>query len=411
MKATIPMSLAVVFCTFFSTENASVLPSDTNEANIIETSNEDATTNKSGLEFTVSVASINTKYSEFASGIFRNKLIMVSSKKIGGFGNGIDDQTNEPYTELFCLDVEANGKLSNPLFFSRILNTKHNEGQVAFSPDEYTIYYTRSERGNSKNYRLYKAELEPYSHGNWINETLLTFNSNYSIENPNISSDGKQLFFSSNKPGGLGGFDLYVADILEDGSLGVPYNLGPTVNTIKDEKYPFINPDNDRLYFSSNGHKGLGGYDIFMSKTIGQDFERPINLGRDINSSYDELGLLFISEEQGYFSSNKNGGEGSFDLYNFKAKPIAQTFQGIIVDTQTNQPIPDSKVVLLDTNGKEISTQTTGVDAHFSFSIRAFENYKLKILKQGFESYEYAFESNNANIETYKEVLRLSSKN
>lgn len=410
MKATIPMSLAVVFCTLFSVENASVLPSDVNEANIIKTSKGDAPLNKSGLEFTVSVADINTKYSEFGSGIFRNKFIMVSSKKIGGFGNGIDDHTNEPYTELFCLDIQKNGALSNPLFFSRILNTKHNEGQVSFSPDESTIYYTRSERDNSENYQLYKADLEPYSHGNWINETALTLNTHYSIENPNVSPDGKRLFFSSNKPGGYGGFDLYVAEILGDGSLSVPKNLGPTINTKKDEKYPFISAVDERLYFASSGHEGFGGFDLYVSKPFYNDYETPKNLGETINSSYDDVALLFSSENQGYFSSNKKGGQGSFDLYKFKSEPISQTFQGIIVDTETNQPIPESKVVLLDFNGNVISSQTTGVDAHFSFSIQAFENYKLKILKKGFESYEFAFEANNTTVNTYKEVLKLSAK-
>jgi len=410
MKATIPMSLAVVFCTFFSNENASVVPSDINEANIIKTSVGETIINKSGLEFSVSYANINTKYSEFSSGTFRNKLIMVSSKKIGGFGNGIDENTNEPFTELFCLDVNSQGEISNPLFFSRLLNTKHNEGQVAFSPDESTIYYTRSLRENSKNYQLYKAHLEPNSYGNWIHDELLTKNTQYSIENPFVSADGKQIFFTSNKSGGYGGYDIYYADIFDDGSLGTPKNLGPEINTSQDEKYPFFSPDGKNLYFASNGHIGLGRFDLFISKSISGIYEIPRNLGETVNSSFDEVALTFISDEQGYFSSNKYGGKGSFDIYNFKAQPIAQTIQGIIVNTQTNEPIPDSKVVLLDGEGKELSRQTTGVDAHFSFSIKAFENYKLKILKSGFNAYEYAFEANNSNSNTYKEVLKLSAK-
>lgn len=146
MKATIPTSLAVIFCTLFSHKNPSVLPSEPKEPTIIEASKGDNVLNTSGLEFTIYNSETNTKYSEYSSGTFKNKLIVVSSKKIGGLGNGIDKNTDEPYSELFCMDISENGDVSNPLFFSRILNTKHNEGQVAFSPDETIVYYTRSLR-------------------------------------------------------------------------------------------------------------------------------------------------------------------------------------------------------------------------------------------------------------------------
>ncbi|MBT8273861.1 MAG: PD40 domain-containing protein [Bacteroidia bacterium] len=411
MKAIIPMSLAVVFCTLFSYENISVIPSERQDTLIIETSNEETDINKSGLDFTVYNSNINTKYSEFSSATFKNKLIVVSSKKIGGLGNGLDRNTNEPYTELFCLDFDSKGDISNPLLFSRILNTKHNEGHVSFSPDESTIYYTRSLRENTSNYQLYKADLAPGSHGNWVDETQLTFNSQYSIENPHVSPDGKHLFFSSNKQGGQGGYDLYVAEILKNGAIGVPTNLGREINGPSDEKFPFMSKDGKNFFFASNGHFGLGGFDLYVSKVTAEAFEIPVNLGDEVNSSFDEVSLSFISDTKGYFSSNKTGGKGSFDIYCFEALPIAQIVQGIIVDNQTNQPIPESKVVLLDETGQELSTQTTGADAHFSFSIKAFENYKLKILKPGFEANEFAFEANNTQSNIYKQVLKLSAKN
>ena len=203
----------------------------------------------------------------------RNKLIMVSSKKIGGLGNGIDKYTNEPYTELFCLDVDAYGTAKNPLFFSRIINTKNNEGQVAFSPDEQTMYFTRSRRENSHNYQLYKVVLETESNGNWIDELELAISSeHYSIENPHVSSDGTELYFSSNMPGSYGGFDLYVAHIYEDGSLGPAMNLGPKINTRFDDKFPHLSKDGRKLFFSSKGHNSIGGFDIFVS-SISEDIK------------------------------------------------------------------------------------------------------------------------------------------
>ena len=103
------------------------------------------------------------------------------------------------------------------------------------------------------------------------------------------------------------------------------------------------------------------------------------------------------------------GGKGSFDLYKFNSKPIEQTLQGIIIAEETNEPLPDSKVVLLDAQGREIASQTTGVDAAFSFSVRAFRNYKLRILKNGFVENEIVFQANSDGDSVYKQVLKLTS--
>ena len=344
MKATIPMSLALLlFCTLFSIENASGQPSAQDEASIIKASNEDTNSYTSGLAFTVQSTAINTKYSEFSSGTFRNKLILVSSKKIGGLGNGIDKHTNEPYTELFCLDIDGENNVSNPLLFSRILNTKHNEGQVAFSPNERFIYYTRSQRDNSENYQLYKATLQLNSHGNWVNHQQLTFNTNYSVEHPFVSADGKTLYFASNKPGGLGGYDIYAAAIAKNGSIGMPKNLGDAVNTHRDEIYPSSSIDGKQLYFSSNGHDSLGGFDIMVSSHVYGTYIYPINLGETVNSSFDEVAFRFLNTNQGYFSSNRFGGKGSFDLYKFNAEAIAPDLEDSVVNTNTKDKLKFNK--------------------------------------------------------------------
>ena len=111
-------------------------------------------------DYSILTTAINTKYSEIGSGLFKDKLMLVSSKKIGAIGTGIDPNTNQPYTDLFCVDVKESGQLKRPLLFSRILNTKDNEGQVAFSEDENTIYFTRSTRENPENYQLFRAVLQ-----------------------------------------------------------------------------------------------------------------------------------------------------------------------------------------------------------------------------------------------------------
>ena len=365
--------------------------------------------NKSGLEFYVYKSDVNTKYSEIPSALFKNKLIMVSSKKIGGLGNGIDKYTNEPFSELFCLDIDAYGTVKNPLFFSRIINTKDNEGQVAFSPDEQTMYFTRSKRENSRNYQLYKVVLEENSNGNWINETELSISSdNYSIENPHVSFDGTELYFSSNMPGSFGGYDLYVAHINPDGSLSEPQNLGPKINTQYDDKFPHLSKDGKKLFFSSKGHNALGGFDIFVS-SISEDIKTPRNLGTEVNSEFDEIAFMFTEDDKGFFSSNKEEGEGSFDMYRFKANIIYQQLQGVVVDEQ-EQPLPNTTVVLYDVEGNELDRQTTEVDAFYSFKVKAYERYSLKVLKKGFEKFESRFSSYKTDALIYKEILKLSSK-
>lgn len=369
--------------------------------------------NESGYIFDVNVTQINSKYSEIPSAVFRNKLVLVSSKKIGAIGNGIDKNTNQPYTNLFCTDIEkGNIELSTPILFSRILNSKGNEGQVSFSPNQYTIYYTRSERDNSANYQLYKARLEYGSYGNWTNHKLIKFSSkDYSVENPHVSTDGKFLYFSSNMEGGFGGFDLYRVSIETDGTLGDPINLGGTVNTDKDEKYPHTSKDGKELFFSSKGHNGQGGYDIFISNNI-RDFEysKPRNLGIKMNSIRDDIAFTLINDSKGVFSSNAGNVGQRFNMYKFNAKAIYQDLEGVILE-ENGEILPNTIVVLYDSKGNEIERQLTGKDAAYIFKIRPFEEYQLKTIKAGYEDAIVEFKSNNTKIDfAFKENLKLSSK-
>nr|WP_321225445.1 hypothetical protein [uncultured Psychroserpens sp.] len=401
MKTPIFKAFTLLFCMVSSTTIFNYNTTNNNPNRIDEL-------NKSGLEFYVYASEINTKYSEIPSTVFKNKLITVSSKKIGGLGNGTDKYTNEPFTELFCLDIDAYGSIENPLLFSRIINTKNNEGQLSFTPDERVMYFTRSNRENSNNYQLYKAYLEKESNGNWINEEMLSIsNQNYSVENPFVSPDGTELYFSSNMPGTYGGFDLYVSHINLDGTLGIPMNLGPKINTRFDDKYPYLSTDGKKLFFSSKGHNTIGGFDVFVS-SISEDIKTPRNLGAEVNSKNDEIGFMFINENQGFFSSNKTG-KGGFDIYRFKSNVIYQNLQGIVINDK-NEPLPNTTVVLLDVNGNELERQITGIDAYYNFKVKAFENYSIKALKAGFQKYESTFSSYKTNAIIYKETLKLSRK-
>ena len=357
-------------------------------------------------EFLLTETDINSKYSEIGSGIFKGKVIVVSSKKIGGLGNGLDKNTNEPYTDLFCVDIDDNGELKRPLLFSRILNSKGNEGQVAFSEDENTIFFTRSTRENSKNYQLYKANLEENSVGNWINIEMLDISSEtHSIENPIIHNN--RLYFASNMNGTIGGFDLFVADINADSTLGAPENLGPNVNTIKDEKYPFISNDNKHLYFSSKGHNSKGGFDIFISRIVNNNYKIARTLGENVNTEYNEIAFFLKDDYQGYLSSDKIGGKGGFDIYKFDKDDVVQTLEGIAIDSDSKIPLPNTLVVLNDEEGREIGREFTDEMGQYNFPVTPFDTYTITTAKDGFIDNTFSFEADkNANF-TYNRNLEL----
>ncbi|NQX85511.1 MAG: PD40 domain-containing protein [Flavobacteriaceae bacterium] len=409
MKPTLLLTFAAFIFAPITHSNSTLELSNLTGVDPTETSKTKEVSNNTGFEYYSKSTPVNTKYSEFASGIFKKKFIIVSSKRIGALGDGVDKYTCEPFTELYCLDLKKDATIENPLFFSKILNTKNNEGHVAFTANQNTIYYTRSLRTNAKNYQLFKATLDTNSTKTWVNHKQVTSNKTHSIETPLVSADGKSIYYSSNKPGGFGGFDLYVAPIKEDGTIGTSVNLGPTVNTDKNEKYPQLTKDGKRLFFASNGHKGFGGMDLFVSRKLKDGYKTPRNLGKKVNTASNELALTFIDNELGYFSSNKKGGKGSYDLYQIEMKPVFQKLEGTIVDNDSERLLPNATVVLYDADHEEIARQTTGKDANFSFKVLAFEDYTVKVKKEGFENTQTLMTSGKSYTSILKTVVKLHS--
>lgn len=412
MKAKLLITVSLV--TNFVISQSAIVANYTTKNNSILTSissKPETAIGANGFNFEVLDAGINTKFSEFGSGFFMNKFIMVSSKKIGGLAK-IDPNTNEAFKDLFCLDVSQNGQLSHPLLFSRILNTNNSEGQLTFTRNEKTAYYTRSSKENSMEYKLYKATLEENSHGNWVDNQLLSINADgISIETPYINPSGTKVYFSSNMEGSYGGYDIYVSKITEDGNLDTPVNLGPTINTAADEKYPSISVDGKELYFSSKGHEGLGGHDLFVSKILNNNqYKAPRNLGNTINTPYDEVAFFFATKNKGYVSSNKPNGKGGFDIYTVENKGVSQSLKGTILDLETNIKLPNTLVVLTDEDNIEIARQTTNEFGEFKFNnIKPFETYTITTKKDGFKNETFKFLANRGYDTTYNEKYKLNT--
>ncbi len=368
------------------------------------------TIGKNGFNFTTLDTGINTKYSEYGSGFFKDKFIMVSAKKLGGLAK-TDKSTGEGYKNLFCANITKDGSLEMPILFSRIINTLDNEDQITFLPDGNTMYFTRSTEEGSAIYKLYKTVLEKDSNGNWIDSQMLAINvEGYSIENPFVSPNGDKLYFSSNKPGGFGGYDLYVAKIKSDGTLFDVANLGESINTTQDDKYPSLSLDSKNIYFSSKGHSNIGGFDVFTSKIKATGYSKPVNLGSTINTRYDEVAFFLASNTKGYLSSDKSSGNGRQDIYKFDMEVIAQQLKGVIVDRETKIPLPNAEITLYNDEGAPLAVVTSDDKANYTFDISRFENYTITATKDGFEDNTVTFVSNKPNVTEYNEVLELEPK-
>lgn len=281
-------------------------------------------------------ASINTSALEFSPAFYQNGLVFVSSR----YKNGpVDERLGETFFELFYSDLDPNGMPLKTQALSLEINSQLHEGPVTFNRKGNLMFFTRNnqtggvartdQRGRV-GLKIYQAQKGYYD---WENVEELPFNSdNYSCMHPTLSPDGNKLFFASNMPGGYGGQDLYFVE-KKNGAWLKPVNLGPDVNTEKNEAFPFFH-ESGVLFFASDGHPGYGGLDLFMIDLSSRVWGKVTNLGKPFNASQDDLGLILNPEgTRGYFSSNREGGVGKDDIYFFEA-PIG--LSGLTVKTKVN---------------------------------------------------------------------------
>jgi len=335
---------------------------------------------------------INTEYADFGAVLFGEKLYFVSGRDTGNRDYGWDEQ---PFLDIYQADF-VGSEVSNIEKVPGQVNTKYHDGTFCFSPFGDTMYFTRDNYHKRKyktdttgvsRLKLFVAELE---NGKWTNIKELPFNSdNYSVGHPAMSADGRKLYFSSDMPGGLGLSDLYVVDVLADGKYGTPVNLGPNINTEGRESFPFISKNGD-LYFSSDGHQGLGGLDVFVCENVEGRFSRPINLGVPLNSGKDDFSI-FIDDDtkEGFISSNRRATRiGDDDIYTIKnVKPICEVLiSTIVVDAKTKKPMPQASVTLTDRQGNPIKTKLTDKDGHADFLIECNKDVVVEARAEGYEN-------------------------
>lgn len=251
--------------------------------------------------------------------------LVFSSSRTGTIIKRRSGQTNELFFDLYETQTKKNMRgWDKPHPFATEINSPNHEGAACFSSDGKTIYFTRSQHTQGENLnhdenanrlKLYRSQKQRVG---WSTPEWFSFNdSSYSYGHPHINVDENVFFFVSEMPGGFGGTDIYMCLRVSDTSWSKPVNLGPEINSSANELYPYFD-NNYTLYFSSNGHIGMGGYDIYMANLYDGKWIDRENMKVPINSSYDEFSFIIDNHDQGMFSSNRIGGQGKEDLYQFR---------------------------------------------------------------------------------------------
>lgn len=345
-------------------------------------------------------AGINSKYSDYGSIVYNNKIYFASARDTGNFSQRKHKWTGEYFTNLYQADIDSSyNKTSKVRKFNSGVNTKFHEASPVFAKDGKTVYFTRNNYADGKKgkdankvtlIKIYKATLDKEK---WINVKELPFNSNnYSIAHPALSPDDTTLYFASDMPGTLGQSDLYKVSINGPDSYGPPQNLGKSINTEGKETFPYVTNENE-IYFSSDGRPGLGGLDVFVGQfeedgTIGNIQ----NVGADVNSPDDDFAYIIDPvSRKGFFSSNKPGGLSSDDIYKFletKRLKCIQVLSGHITDIETNKILTGAKVSIYDdqmTLKKSVIADQNGL---YSFSVTCGKLYYVRAEKQDYETKE-----------------------
>lgn len=365
---------------------------------------------------------VNTKYSDFAPVLYQDNALVFSSSRPESYGDDTYGWTGEEFSDFFQTSENYNGQFEMPYPFSENLNTKYHEGAATFSSDGSTIYFTRcGSSGEEDDYcYIYKSQKKP--NGVWGEaKRIQFFEDSVNVGHPYLTDNGERLFFSSDAEGGYGKNDLYYVNKTATG-WSSPINLGNSINTEGDELFPYLG-DNQQLYFASDGHKGMGGLDIFTAEKQGNKWGEPTNMKPPINSGADDFALIYDKTgpkseedkilESGYFCSTRPGGKGNDDIYRFERRNITfYELEGIVKrpvykdSTDPNSEIIDHKKLpganvdlMQQFKNKEekIASQMTSEDAEFFFELERNADYKVLASKDGYFSKSKTVTTKNKN--------------
>jgi len=358
-------------------------------------------------EYVIKNIDINTEFADFGTTYFgADSVVFASPRSKRSIIKNVWKPNSQPYLDLYIGKVSDKGQITGKHKVKGTVNNKFHEADVEFTKDLKTVYFTSNNYYNNvvKNddegvlkLQLFKATVG--ATGEWTDIMKLPFNSDqFSTGHPALSKDDKKLYFVSDRPESIGKTDIYEVDIGDDGTYSEPKNLGSKINTEEKEMFPFVN-DDDILYFSSTGHKGIGGLDVFAIKIYDNTISELVNLGEPINSVSDDFAFV-LNKNKGFISSNRAEGKGDDDIYSFEVlSPLkiecTQQVTGVVQNKGNQKALSDVVIDLLDANENKIQSITTGDDGAFNFEIACNSSYKIVGVKTDFLKDEQVIEAAN----------------
>lgn len=329
---------------------------------------------------------LNSKEADFSlvfSDKQNKKEVIFTSSRPGATGNDLSGNTGAAFQALWKSKLDNKGKWSIPEAVDPIINEEGvHVGTPTFNMKMNTIYYTRCAREKKAvmGCQVYMARKQGRSFGEPTKVDLGVADTNKAAH-PAVGYQDKYLFFVSDMPGGFGGKDLYYVEYDKKAkTFGSPVNMGPEINTAADEMYPFVR-DNGDFYFTSNREGGMGGFDIYKAKKVDKEAKwmEVENMKSPINSASDDFAIYFMKgANRGYFSTNREGGRGGDDIWSFRWPPLKFILAGTIYDLDSGQPIPGASVAVKGTDGSSYEVQTDQLGYYEFDEIDAAGNRYIK---------------------------------
>ncbi len=339
---------------------------------------------KNPTRYEVEVAPIiNSEEDDYSPNFADNKnnVLYFTSTREAATGSHIHEGSGQGMEDIFQTTRDRKGKWSEPIPLNETVNSEASEGTICMNKRRNTLYFTRcgfDKKEGNFGCSIYWAKKQGKIWGDA--EVIPLADDTLRVGHPAITNDDKVLLFSSNMPGGYGGKDIWYVLNKGRGVWSEPINLGSSINTAGDEMYPYIAFDN-KLYFASNGHIGMGGLDIFSAEQTGDNqWGNVQNMGYPINSTSHDFGIVWDGDKnRGYLSSEREGDEtmGGTDIWEFYWPPLVFALEGIALDKETNEPIPNATVKLVGTDGTNAEV-TTDAKGEFKFGKKGTNDFYIK---------------------------------
>ena len=342
------------------------------------------------LEIENAGPSVNSVYPDYVPVVSSDESMILFTSRRSNTTGGKINHDGQYFEDIYLCTRKKDGTWSAPEQLGKPINTKDHDACIGLSPDGSLLFVYKDSGGGD----IFVSKIEGNNAKKWTKPERLEggVNTDYWEGSASLSPDNKTLYFSSDQEGGYGGSDIYISERLPDGIWGAPVNLGPTINTPYDEDAPQIHSDGKTLFFSSRGHNGIGGYDIFSTikdPTTGQ-WSKPRNFGYPVNSANEDIYFSLTADgAKGYFSSYRYDSYGEKDIYILHrplSSPTLFLFKGTVRSKETLEPI-SATITLLNKETNIVDTVVTSdiLSGRYAFNMEFDTDYNLTVEAEDFE--------------------------